>query len=670
VRSAAPRHQTLRASVEWSHALLTEPEKAVLRRLSVFAGSFDHAAARAVAAEGVVETHHVLDQLTSLIDKSLVMAEHDQGLVRYRLLETVRHFALEQLTAAGEDGAVRRRHRDHYLAVADAARTEVMGPRQDACLSVLEHDLENLRVAFEWSLGNDEPETALLLTVLLFGLWHIRGLYDEGRHWLDHALSGAEEVTPALRVPALAMHALFGAGRTSGEEAVKIARQIGDEALLGQALRSAALASAPFDLDGAVRDSAEGVELARRVGDSNALAIALQGLAVLLMDAGDAVGTLRAAEEGLALATEAQNPYVVRWCRTVLGRMLLWTGRPREGYDMLRDVIREASVGDRIALCTAQCVAAEAMALLEEPGDPRALSYPAVAVSREVGTDFHQAATAYGAGVVELILGDADAAREALQLCRSRIGESGGFGVSALAAQAEAELALGEIERAQRLAADAVECARDNGLSLYKSMTLRASARVSIAVGDVDAAERSARQALESATGVGDSVGAVDALDILAGLAVDFDPARAVRLFAAASATRHALGVVRYRISSHAYESAEQALRSSLDGEDFDKAWGEGAALSLDEAVAYLRRGRGERKRPSVGWASLTPSEIDVARLVAEGLTNKDIAAKLFISPRTVQAHLTHTYAKLGVTSRVELTRETLDRISQRTSSD
>lgn len=91
---------------------------------------------------------------------------------------------------------------------------------------------------------------------------------------------------------------------------------------------------------------------------------------------------------------------------------------------------------------------------------------------------------------------------------------------------------------------------------------------------------------------------------------------------------------------------------------DFDAAWAEGAALTAEEAISYAQRGRGERRRASSGWDSLTPAELDVVRLVTEGLGNKDIAARLFVSPRTVQAHLTHVYTKLGITSPFQLIQE------------
>ena len=121
---------------------------------------------------------------------------------------------------------------------------------------------------------------------------------------------------------------------------------------------------------------------------------------------------------------------------------------------------------------------------------------------------------------------------------------------------------------------------------------------------------------------------------------------------------RQRIGAVRFKIDDDAYQSSKAALRDTMGEKDFDAAWAEGAALSTEEAIAYARRGRGQRKRPASGWAALTPTERDVVQLVSEGLANNDIAARLFISPRTVQTHLTHVYTKLGLSSRVQLVQE------------
>jgi DNA-binding CsgD family transcriptional regulator len=148
-------------------------------------------------------------------------------------------------------------------------------------------------------------------------------------------------------------------------------------------------------------------------------------------------------------------------------------------------------------------------------------------------------------------------------------------------------------------------------------------------------------------------------LECLAVLAGDGASHReAARLLGAAESIQQRIGAVRYKIYDADHQASVTALRDALGQKDFDSAWAEGAALSVEEAVAYAQRGRGQRKRPSSGWASLTPTERDVVRLVGEGLANNDIAARLFVSPRTVQSHLTHVYTKLGLTSRVQLAQE------------
>ena len=202
------------------------------------------------------------------------------------------------------------------------------------------------------------------------------------------------------------------------------------------------------------------------------------------------------------------------------------------------------------------------------------------------------------------------------------------------------------------------------GFHLVTALTTRA--RVSVAQGRPEDAERFAREALTRTAAVKGYVRIPDIIECLAQLAVSAGKERkAARLFGAAQNLRDHMSVVRFKIYDTDYEASIAALRKTMASTDFDTAWAEGAALSIDEVLGYVQRGRGERKRPASGWASLTPTERDVVRLVSEGLTNKDIGTKLFVSHRTVQTHLTHVYTKLGLTSRVQLVQEAASHMSQ-----
>ncbi len=178
-RTAVRRQQTLRASVDWSHALLTEPERVLFRRLAVFLGGFDLDAAQAVAGTGEVERYQVLDQLSLLVDKSLVIAENTTGRTRYRLLETVRQYALEKLGESGEAEDVRTRHRDRFMAVA-AVLDDRGRPDYLEQLHRIDSEMDNLRAAFSWSLEAGDTEVALRMASSLFPVWQDGGRNGEG----------------------------------------------------------------------------------------------------------------------------------------------------------------------------------------------------------------------------------------------------------------------------------------------------------------------------------------------------------------------------------------------------------------------------------------------------------------------------------------------------------
>jgi DNA-binding CsgD family transcriptional regulator len=190
-------------------------------------------------------------------------------------------------------------------------------------------------------------------------------------------------------------------------------------------------------------------------------------------------------------------------------------------------------------------------------------------------------------------------------------------------------------------------------------MALTTRARVALAEGDTEAAERDAHDALVVAVDIGAPLGVPDILDFLTCLATRAENyPEAARILGAADAIRQRTCEVRYAIHQAGHEASVATLRDAMGENNFEAALAEGARLSTEEAIAYARRGRGERKRPTTGWASLTPAELDIVRLVSAGLGNKDIATRLFISPRTVETHLTHVYTKLGLASRVQLAQE------------
>jgi DNA-binding CsgD family transcriptional regulator len=222
----------------------------------------------------------------------------------------------------------------------------------------------------------------------------------------------------------------------------------------------------------------------------------------------------------------------------------------------------------------------------------------------------------------------------------------------------EAALACGDLPAARRWADDAVAVVP----GWWRMVALTVRAFIAIAEGEPERAERDAHDALAVSVRTHGYLRVEDTFECLARLAADdANHAYAARLLGAADGIRRRVGCIRYPMYQADYDAAVTRVREALGGEGFDASWAEGSALSTEEAIAYAQRGRGERKRPSSGWASLTPMENDVVSLVREGLGNKDIGARLFISPRTVQTHLTHVYAKLGLTSRVQLLRARAD---------
>ncbi len=202
-RAAHPRHQTLRAAMDWSFYMLSEPERAVFRRLSAFSSGFTLEAAEAVCAGDGVERSEVLNLVALLVDKSLVLVDDRGGETRYRLLETVRRYGREKLLEAEETANVRRRHRDWCLGLAERAEPELVRSEQSAWLERLEAEHDNFREALEWSLEETDKDPGLRLAGALRLFWSVRGYLSEARGRLERALSGSSRTPTSARAKAL-----------------------------------------------------------------------------------------------------------------------------------------------------------------------------------------------------------------------------------------------------------------------------------------------------------------------------------------------------------------------------------------------------------------------------------------------------------------------------------
>jgi predicted ATPase len=202
-QTVLPRHQTLGAAIDWSYNLLSEAERVMLRRLSVFAGGWTLEAAETVCAGSEVDAGSILDLMASLVDKSLVIAETQGGEARYRPLETVRQYAWERLAESHEVTDLRRRHRDWFLEFAERAEPKLLGPEQVRWLERLEADHDNLRAALEWTRREQNTEFSLRLAGALHYFWFMRSNQSEGREWLEDALSRNEAVPARVRAKAV-----------------------------------------------------------------------------------------------------------------------------------------------------------------------------------------------------------------------------------------------------------------------------------------------------------------------------------------------------------------------------------------------------------------------------------------------------------------------------------
>jgi non-specific serine/threonine protein kinase len=551
-RTAPKRQQTLRATLEWSHALLSEGERAVFRQVSVFAGGWSLEAAESVCATERVARADVLEALIGLANKSLVVVDDRRGRARYRLLEPVRQYAHEQLTGNGDIGAVQRRHAQFFLSLAEELELRRWNYGETS-RDALDVELANLRLALQWSVEYGEAEIGLRLNSALFNYWLVRGYFDEGKTWPNRllAISNAD-VAPAVRAAGLGWIAFLAWHQ--GDYAV--AKELYAEAL-------------PFLKKGR-------------------LTVALGGLGFISQYQGN---------------YEAAHAY----------------------FDQSRANARAA--GDRIGEGLGLSFLAQLACQWEDYATARALCEEVLPLFRRINDSWALGKVLTTLGSVLLQQGELTAARSLLEEClvvQRRVGERWEL---ANALDVSGQLAIRERDYAE---------AQD---ALCESLRLRRE--------------------------LGDRLGVAESLESVAVLAAAQGSAgRAFDLAEAAAALRDLIGA---RLSPKQDAMLHRwigPVRQMLEAESTTRGSKCRLPLPLDDAVelvlgspnplpahAKLRDG----SSADHDGGALSPRETEVAALVLEGLTNRQIAQRLQVTERTVAAHVEHILDKLDFSSRTQI---------------
>ncbi len=327
-RTALTRHQTFKATLDWSHDLLSDKERRLFRRLAVFAGGFSLEAAEAVCAGEDIEQDEVLDLLSQLVEKSFVIVDkHQDSEPRYRLLEPIRQYSVEKLQASGDEAVVRSRHRDWYLALAEIAaqpigvslgQAQMGGPQQGVWVARLAQEYDNLRAALAWSqteTGGAEP--GLRLAMALGQFWQMRGTAREGLAWLEIMLAKGRELPASTRAEALREAAFLGyhvgefeQATTFAEEALVLYQDLGDVSGIARTRTLLArIAESQGDQQRALILAEQSLALHREAGDKWGTAVALFTLGDIAYAQADSARAAMLLEESLALCREVGNTW-------------------------------------------------------------------------------------------------------------------------------------------------------------------------------------------------------------------------------------------------------------------------------------------------------------------------------------------------------------------------
>ncbi len=656
------RHRSLLASIEWSCGLLTEAECALLWRLSVFASGFTLAAAEAVCAGGEVEPEHVLGLLISLVDKCLV--EANAGADRFRLHETMRAYAGAALAAEDFSATIRDHHLVYFSVVAEAMGPKWLTSALAIGLVEFEADLDNFRAALDWSVESGQFHAGADLMWALTPYFFVLGLWPEGLARCRALLTA--ELPPVRRANLLENAGHFArnsdpaASLRIASEMTELRRSLGDDGAVARGLALISNVQAWAEPEAALRTADEAEHIARAARQPSWVASVLSNKAWAYFWLGRTAEALSLAEETLRDCQDRDELWYALNARINTSIIQTYCGRPARALEEAEVHVQQCTeLGSPTFACWGERHRAEAYIYM---GDARA--FDALARSRalaeSVDDTFNLACTETRAGLLQVSLGRDE---EGYALIEAGISKLEALGFARMCVRDRALLAEVALRRGDH---NAARChLRASAWRLPRAADpegvpiLRAEARLAREEGSFQLSHSLACDGLEAAATSGQRLWAIDLLELAAITASDLGRhAEAARLLGAAESQRELTGYNRWAPARDELAPVLVALESSLGHDAFDRSLSEGRALSLEQAAAYAYRGRGSHTRAVTGWDSLTPAERRVVSLVAEGLTNAEIARQLFVSAATVKSHLTRVFDKLGVINRSQLVRE------------
>jgi predicted ATPase/class 3 adenylate cyclase len=535
VRDRPVRHQTLHSAIGWSYGLLRPSEQRLFAQLAVFSGGFTLEAAEAVCssllpASGVGSGGEVLDGVASLMDKSLLRQEEGRAREpRFRMLETIREYALEQLRATGELETMQSRLADVLVSLAEQAEPQLTGPEQVTWLDQLEKEHDNLRAVLQWCAETSALELSLRLCAALWRFWSTRGYLGEGLRWLDAALARAEGPTLLL---ARALNGAANLAREQGdydrarglhEQSLAISRQQGDGRGTAEALNNLGLIALYQGHHGvAQRHCEEGLALFREIDDQGGVAATLNNLGNLARERGDSDRAAALHKESLALRRALGDRRGIALSLNNLANVVLNQGDSWRAAALHEESLAlRRELGDRAGVATSLNNLGNVARARGDYRAARAGYEESLALRRELGDKRRVAAALNNLGILERDQGDRERAaallRESLTL-RRELGDRQGM-----------HAALDNLRTlALRHADFAARAYHEESLALRRELNDRAGvvaalnklANIAHAQGDYQAARACYEESLALRQDMGDRRGAAATLNQLGSLAL------------------------------------------------------------------------------------------------------------------------------------------------------